>query len=272
MISYAQNFEDVFLDRIFKFMGVDKGTYVDIGAYDPDELSVTKHFYEKGWSGVNVEPSVTSYGKLVSTRQRDQNIHGLVSMFRGMVPFFDLADTGCSSISAAFAESAGEEKGKKVEEVRVYSHTLADIFSFAEIKPAHFLKVDVEGAEAEVLASNDWNLFRPIIVVYEAVQPDERPGTSDFKMRIDHSAEVLKEAGYIFLHFDGLNKFFVRKESWSQELADLTSYPVCVFDDFKAHTPFALSFFKLREEHESVVVEYEDRIKTLKNLLEEAQH
>ena len=54
MISYAQNFEDVVLDRVFH--QVERGRYIDVGGYDPVIDSVTKHFYDKGWSGVNIEP------------------------------------------------------------------------------------------------------------------------------------------------------------------------------------------------------------------------
>ena len=47
MISYAQNFEDVILQRVFH--ACDQGRYVDIGGYDPTIDSVTKHFYDRGW-------------------------------------------------------------------------------------------------------------------------------------------------------------------------------------------------------------------------------
>jgi hypothetical protein len=54
MISYAHNFEDVLLDRCFR--NVSNGFYIDVGAWDPVVDSVTHHFYEKGWHGINGEP------------------------------------------------------------------------------------------------------------------------------------------------------------------------------------------------------------------------
>ena len=53
-ISYAQNFEDVLLNRVFR----DRldGSYIDIGALHPTIDSVTKAFYDRGWSGINIEP------------------------------------------------------------------------------------------------------------------------------------------------------------------------------------------------------------------------
>ena len=53
-ISYAQNFEDVILWRAFK--NLQNGFYVDVGANDPINDSVTQAFYEKGWRGINIEP------------------------------------------------------------------------------------------------------------------------------------------------------------------------------------------------------------------------
>lgn len=55
MISYAQNFEDVMLMRALA--SIEKGFYIDVGAAWPDQDSVTKAFYEKGWLGVNIEPN-----------------------------------------------------------------------------------------------------------------------------------------------------------------------------------------------------------------------
>ena len=53
-ISYAQNAEDVRLRRAFR--GQAKGFYIDVGANTPVNFSVTKHFYESGWTGIDIQP------------------------------------------------------------------------------------------------------------------------------------------------------------------------------------------------------------------------
>ena len=70
IISYAQNAEDVRLARLFDSSS---GFYVDIGAGDPTEFSVTKHFYDRGWSGINVEPG-PAFERLEQQRPRDVNL------------------------------------------------------------------------------------------------------------------------------------------------------------------------------------------------------
>lgn len=69
MISYAQNAEDVVLRRVFADVG--EGFYVDVGACVPVDDSVTFHFYERGWSGVNVEPDPRFAAELSAERTRD---------------------------------------------------------------------------------------------------------------------------------------------------------------------------------------------------------
>ena len=66
MISYSQNFEDVLLNRFFK--GKEEGFYIDVGAFDPVFLSDTKHFYDLGWSGINIEPMPSGYEKFCEQR------------------------------------------------------------------------------------------------------------------------------------------------------------------------------------------------------------
>lgn len=60
MISYAQNFEDVMIARLFD--DTHRGFYVDVGAAHPDFLSVTRHFT------IGDGPELTSSRLFVSTR------------------------------------------------------------------------------------------------------------------------------------------------------------------------------------------------------------
>ena len=73
MISYAQNFEDVMLWRALK--NVKNGFYVDVGAGRPELDSVTKHFYEQGWHGINIEPHSEDFLLLAAARPRDVNLN-----------------------------------------------------------------------------------------------------------------------------------------------------------------------------------------------------
>lgn len=81
MISYAQNFEDVMLERAFA--EIENGFYVDVGAWDPDLDSVTRYFYERGWRGVNIEPNPKYLALLKEKRARDVNLGLAVGAHNG---------------------------------------------------------------------------------------------------------------------------------------------------------------------------------------------
>ncbi len=54
-VSYAKEMEDLLIWITLKAY-VKKGNYIDVGANDPVYLSVTKSFYDIGWSRINIEP------------------------------------------------------------------------------------------------------------------------------------------------------------------------------------------------------------------------
>ncbi len=145
MISYAQNAEDVVLARAFA--DVRDGFYVDVGASSPVDDSVTFHFYEQGWHGVNVEPDPDEYRHLVAARGRDVNLQAAVGSGEGQVDFYPSPVRGHGTVDVTRAGSGGDTKAVQVPQL-----SLAQIF--AENAPPEgvdFLKIDVEGWEGEVL-------------------------------------------------------------------------------------------------------------------------
>jgi len=70
-VSYSQCGEDRILRHIFSVFGIEKPTYLDIGAHHPVALSNTYLFYQKGATGVLVEPNPARYRELVRARPRD---------------------------------------------------------------------------------------------------------------------------------------------------------------------------------------------------------
>ena len=85
ILSYAQNAEDVVLSRVFAAQ--EFGFYVDIGARHSVEDSVTLHFYERGWHGVNVEPDRGLHTLFLRDRRRGTNLSAVVGRPRGRVAF-----------------------------------------------------------------------------------------------------------------------------------------------------------------------------------------
>ncbi|MGI8714423.1 MAG: FkbM family methyltransferase [Solirubrobacteraceae bacterium] len=226
MISYAQNGEDVVLARAFSSGYT--GFYIDVGASDPVVDSVTKHFYDEGWSGLNIEPAALIAGELREARPRDVTLELAIGRESATRRFYELPRemTGCSTFSEALADSYRRE-GQEINAHDVTVQTLAQVCAEHAAPLIDFLKVDVEGAEAEVLAGADFARFRPRIVVVEAT----RPGTA--VVSHEEWEPQLLSAGYACTLFDGLNRFYVRDED--RALAPALSVPAGVLDN---HVPY----------------------------------
>jgi FkbM family methyltransferase len=224
--TYAQNFEDILLNRAFS--SVEDGFYIDIGAADPAFNSVTKAFYDRGWSGVNVEPSEHFFARLSQERERDVNLNVAISDSVGTMSFFIVE--GYEELSTTVAPLAAEyvSSGREVLEKVVETRTLSDICEQYAAETIHFLKIDIEGGELAALEGADFARFRPKIILVESVTF----GTdTTLAARWE---QILTDAGYRFVYFDGLNRFFVADEE--QQLEEHFTVPVSVRDQFERPT------------------------------------
>jgi FkbM family methyltransferase len=222
--SYAQNFEDVLLHRALK--GVQNGQYIDVGAADPELNSVTKTFYDRGWSGLNIEPVETLYDRLAELRPRDISLRVAVGDSNTPMTLFSVLEFDEISTTVPDLGHRYADEGRRVEESTVPGTTLQKVWSDNVRGEVHFLKIDVEGAELAVLKGADFAKQRPWIIVLEVVAFGT---TSDSAQEID---SLLTKAGYARVFFDGLNRFYVADEHF-EELSPSFEVPVNVTDDFR---------------------------------------
>ena len=223
ILSYAQNCEDVLLDRAFP--RGKPGFYIDVGANDPTVGSVTRHFYDLGWHGINIEPALYPYELLCEARERDVNLNVALSDMEGELALFELPRhlSGGSTFSEQNAR-VHRDRGLPLEERKVPTMTLAQVCEkHVGDATIDFLSVDVEGHELQVLQGADWTRWRPRIVIVEATEPNTRIPTHE---RWEH---ILLGADYLYATFDGLNRWYVRKED--EDLVPVLAVPPNVFDD-----------------------------------------
>ena len=220
--SNAQNFEDILLWRCFK--NIQGGKYIDVGAQDPDCDSVTKIFYDAGWSGINIEPSNQYYERLLANRRRDVNLNIGVSNVREKLEFYQIEDSGLSTFVKKYADGY-EKNGIKGEWRKIEVLTLNEVIdTYFTSNNIHFLKIDAEGFEIEIIQGLDLKKFRPWIILIEGVEPNTQQSNAYIW------EDLLLKENYSNEYFDGLNYFYVSKEH--EELAQNFKYPVGVFDNF----------------------------------------
>ena len=226
-ISYAQNFEDVMLWRALK--NVTNGFYVDVGANDPIVDSVTKAFYEAGWNGINIEPIKRHWINLCNDRPRDINLAIAAGEKTGTAEIFDTEIRGWSTLDQGL-RSELSNNGIKGETYKVEVRSLSDVFIENKVEQIHFLKIDVEGFEKEVLEGSDFSSYRPWIVVAEATEPNSQ------KLSYQNWEPILLRSAYEYVYFDGINRYYLAKEH--NGLKEYFLYPPCVFDEFTTVSHF----------------------------------
>jgi FkbM family methyltransferase len=167
--SYSRSGEDLLLDEIFNYKA--SGFYVDVGAFHPIKYSNTFKFYLKGWTGINIEPNLELISQFKGVRPNDINLNLAINEQPGFINYYmNDADPSMNTVSADFAQNSKTEYNFDTSEIRVIeAKTLASIFSDPKNLSGviDFLGVDVEGHDLNVLRSNNWEIFRPHIVMVE---------------------------------------------------------------------------------------------------------
>lgn len=168
---FAQAGEDAILYGIFnkKMQSGENGFFVDIGAYHPITHSNTFRFYLSGWRGINVDACPGSMNLFNKIRPLDINLEIGIGKVKGESNYYLLDEKSTmNSFSKQNLDDHGILDGVK-KELLLEMTTLEEIFdahsnNFREID---FLSVDVEGLDYDVLESNNWEKYRPKVIVVE---------------------------------------------------------------------------------------------------------
>lgn len=199
--SYSQKGEDLIIDRLLK--NKKRGFYVDVGAYDPKRFSNTCRFYQKGWSGINIEPDTANYEKFLDARKRDINLNIGVGNGKESLIFYKFVPDTLSTFSKKEAEEYKKQGYKLAETIKVRIKSLAGIFSkYCKNKRIDFISVDTEGYDLEVLKSNNWSKFRPTLICVESFEHHKGGGEAT---EYNYMEPFLRKTGYRKVFANGLN-------------------------------------------------------------------
>ncbi len=203
-LSYAQHLEDFHLSRVFDEQR--EGFYIDVGAGHPVADNASCWFYLRGWRGVVVEPQSELLSLYEFVRPRDIREGRALGLVEGETDFHVVDRLhGFSTTIREYAELA-EDFGAGHATRRTPATTLATLCAEHNVGAVDFLKIDVEGAEGDVLRGGDWNRWRPRVVVCEAVAPGSMaPNWSEWE-------PFLVARNYEFVLYDGLNRWYVANE------------------------------------------------------------
>ncbi len=203
---YSQFGEDVVLSRILRER---QGFYVDIGAYHPKHLSNTYLLFKKGWRGINIDPNPYAIRLFNKYRKNDTNLAVGISRENAVRKFYLFSHSNWNTFSSEKAE-----QWKNRIDVRYLGDRNVKCLPISAVLDQYapdgavigLMNIDVEGLDLEVLESNDWRKYRPIVIVVECANFNPaRPESSGVY-------QFLIAQGYRLFVFLGLSLIFVRNE------------------------------------------------------------
>lgn len=175
---FGQDGEDLLLRAFLDACDGHVGYYVDVGAYHPTKFSNTHYFYQRGWSGINIDANPHAIACFKDCRPRDVNVESGVSDKPGELEYFSFgAASPMNSFDADHARTMARRHGAQIKEVRsVRVRPINEIL--AEYLPASqrisFMSIDVEGYDERIIRSLDFDLYAPDFFLIEDLRNARR--------------------------------------------------------------------------------------------------
>ena len=211
-LSYSQEGEDrVLSSLLFKLHGgkhIKDGFYVDVGAHHPYRYSNTCLFYRQGWCGINIDAMPGSMFMFEKQRPRDINLEIGVGRKAETLNFFVFNEPALNTFDENLAKARCNDVWHIKATLDVPILPLSEILRkyLPRGQKIDFISIDVEGFDLDVLQSNDWQTFRPLIVLVETF------GLSLEQLTLDPSTEYLHSLGYVVYSKTVNTTFFVDKK------------------------------------------------------------
>jgi FkbM family methyltransferase len=213
--TYSQAGEDTIVLSLFKSVGLEKPTYLDIGVYYPDQCSNTHLFYKYGSRGVCVEADKSLIPLIKELRPEDMilNVGIGIDEIRE-ADFYVFNDKGLSTFDkkeAEFRESLGTVKILEINKVplRNINSVIREYFN----SYPDFLSLDIEGLDLEVLKTLDFKAYPIPAIFVETCTYSE----SHLKPKNAAIFNFMMSVGYFVYADTYINTLFVN-ERWFMQM------------------------------------------------------
>lgn len=170
------------------------GFYVDVGANHPIKYNNTNLFYNKGWSGINIEPNHSRMWLFKLLRKRDVNLNVGIGKTQSVIDFNIFKESTLSTFDNIAAEKYIKMGHLLNKTIKIPILPLKDILEkHANNREIDIMSIDTEGFDMEVLESNDWNKFRPRFLIIETLEYSKNDGVKKLNNIFD---PYLEKVGY----------------------------------------------------------------------------
>lgn len=188
-LTYSGEGEDLIIEKFTK--GLRKGLYVDVGCYHPKVGSNTYKLFKKGWEGINIDPNPKTIEIFNKYRPKDINLNIGISESGNSLTYYEFEESAISTFSEEFYAARIAQGARFMGKREVKTFKLSEVFDrYLNNRTIDVLDIDVEGIDVEVLKSNNWEKYRPKIVLVED-QDDTIANLNDLE-----TYKILRPYGY----------------------------------------------------------------------------
>lgn len=207
----SQAGEDQLIRYLFySCLGIDKPSYLDIGANHPFACNNTFYFYSRGSKGVCMEPDPSFYTLLKKYRKRDTVLQagvGLSNTTGADLYVFPGKYSGWNTFSAEEAAMRVSESGVKYHQViKVPLININDVIEKYFETPPHFISIDVEGLDLQILQTLDFDRFKPAVICVESITFS----VNNQETKIPEIADFMESKGYFAFGDTHVNTIYCR--------------------------------------------------------------
>lgn len=197
---YGQHGEDLVVASIFSQIGIEKPSYMDLGANHPIMWSNTALMHRNGCRGINVEANPHLIKYFYKVRPDDINVNVGIACENGTMPYYVFTeDSGLNTFSKEEAEKA-DIPYKEIRELPVI--TLVELVDkYCPDGFPDYLDCDIEGLDYDVLFQYDLKCNGPKVISVEVRSPE-----------IEKFDSMLSDKDYFRFCRIGENNIYVRNE------------------------------------------------------------
>ncbi|WKN40722.1 FkbM family methyltransferase [Tunicatimonas pelagia] len=210
--TYAQSGEDVIVHHLFKSLGIDYPSYIDIGAHHPFHISNTALFYDNGCRGINIEPDPAKFKLFEKYRSQDVNLNIGIGAIEEKADFYVMSVNTLNTFSKEEAYRLDRETNYKiVDKLTLEVNTVKNIVrKYCNNIFPDFLSLDVEGLDEVILQSIDFTQSKPTVICVETITfaPKEKQN------KITSIIDFLTTQGYFIYADTYINSIFIDKDKW----------------------------------------------------------
>jgi FkbM family methyltransferase len=180
-ISFSKSGDDIQLMKLIN--NQTPGAYVDIGCWHPVKASNSYYFYVRGWKGICIDPNPELKVLFDKFRSKDNFINVGIGESGTSLEYFMLEESSMNTLSKDFLQKH-QLDSKIIKKINVPLYSLKEILdaNLDKNDRLDFFDIDVEGFDLEVLKTNDWDVYRPKVIVIE----------SDISLKDDICSEIVQ--------------------------------------------------------------------------------